>query len=136
MPRFQKTKPEALPNTFVHARGWLRDRVVIHRQEGATGVQPVFVQLNNFACLIPREVECELTKPIVQVLKEAIQTPSFKDEKGETYTRDVQRFNFTVKQENINWDEIMSDPEFAPMNEDFLRGIGQWADTPAQEEAG
>lgn len=111
---------------FVHAKGWLRDKIIIHRQEGPGGIAPVFVELNNFACHIPREVECDVTKPIVQNLREAIATQTFRDEKNEEFHKDIQRYNFIVVEENINWEEIMSDERYAAMNEEYLKAIGKW----------
>jgi len=135
MPRYKmedEDKPKELKNDapkFIHAKGWLRDLIVIHRQEGAGGIAPVFVQLNNFACHIPREVECLVSKPIVQTLREAIATQTYKDEKGADYSRDITKYNFEIKAANVNWDEVMNDkdhPEYAKMNEDYLKSIGKW----------
>jgi hypothetical protein len=122
------------PKVFVHSRGWLRDRIIIHRQDGPGGIHPVFVELNNFPVLIPREVECEVAKPLVQTLREAIATNTYRDEKGELYTRDIQKYNFTVLEENVNWDEIMNNEEFFPMNKTYLLAIGKWTERQAEPE--
>lgn len=127
MPQFSKSKPSST-RTFIHAKGWLRDKIIIHRQEGPGGIHPVFVSLNGFSCQIPREVECEVTKPIVQVLREAIPTLTFTDEKGEKYERDVQRYNMSVLEENVNWEDIMASPEFEPQNREFLKALGKYDD--------
>jgi len=129
MPQEQKQDKKA--PRFVHSKGWLRDLMVIHRQEGPGGMTPVFVQLNNFACHIPREVECEVAKPIVQTLREAIATQTFRDENNVEYSKDVKRFNFNIIKKNVNWDEIMANPdstEFVSMNESYLKAIGEWKD--------
>jgi hypothetical protein len=134
-PQFKQTKPrvpdEDEIKRFVHSKGWLRDRIIIHRQEGPGGITPAFVQLNNFPVLIPREVKCDVAKPIVQTLREAVATMSFRDEKGDLYTRDVSKYNVEVLQENVNWDEIMNDPVHAPKNEAYLKALGLWADKEA-----
>lgn len=111
---------------FVHGKGWLRDKIIIHRQEGPGGIAPVFVQVNNFAVFIPREVECDLPKPIVQALRNAVRTDTFRDEKLVEFTQDVLRYNFTILEKNVNWDTIMNDEKYAPMNEEYLKLNGEW----------
>ena len=135
MPKYktqEEDKPKELENDaprFIHAKGWLRDKIVIHRQEGPGGIGPVFVQLNNFSCQIPRETECEVTKPIIQTLREAVATQTFRDEKNVEYHKDITKYNFEIKEANVNWDKVMNDekhPEYAKMNEDYLKSIGKW----------
>jgi hypothetical protein len=130
-PQFKSSKPKVVDvaelDKFIHAKGWLRDRIIIHRQEGPGGIHAVFVQLNNFPVMIPREVECEVPKPIVQTLREAVATMSFRDEKGELFTRDITRYNMTVLQENVNWDDVMNDPEHSQKNIAYLKSIGMWS---------
>jgi hypothetical protein len=136
MPQFQKKAVDVRKiDNFIHGKGWLKDRIIIHRQEGPGGLGAVFVQLNNYPVLIPREVECDVPKQIVQTLREAIATVTMRDEKNEEFTRDIQKYNFTVLQENVNWDDVMGNPETAAMNEGYLRAMGKWAGKEPQQEA-
>ena len=121
---------------FVHSMGWLRDRIIIHNQEGPGGRGAVFVQLNGFPVHIPREKEVDVAKPLVQNLREAIMTITERDEKNEIFTRDAKRFNFEVVQENVNWDEIMNgeNKDFIAMNIEYLKATGKWQDSPKKVE--
>lgn len=104
------------------------------------GGQDVDVHLNGFTITIPREVECDVAKPMVQVLREAISTHNYRDEKNIEHTRDVQRYPFEVIAENVNWDEVMKNPEYAPMNMAYLEAVGKGLPSskttmPSQESA-
>lgn len=100
---------------FLHPEqeyGWLRDRIKIFQQEGPGGGEPVPVQVNGFRCDIPREVECDVARPFVEVLRNSVETRmeyrELENGKRETVSRDVPRWHWAMIKEAVNRDELKS----------------------------
>lgn len=76
-------------------------KIIIHNQEGATGVMPVFVAVNGYGLHIPRETEVSIPYAILKALENASETRYFRESKddrafGPIISREVRRFPFTI----------------------------------------
>lgn len=91
---------------FTHSDGWIRDRVVIQQQDGPGGKEPVDVNLNGFRIRIPRNVECDIARPFVDVLRHAVETRFERGDNGEEVQREVPRYNWQIIKEGVNLQEL------------------------------
>jgi len=79
-----------------------RVTIIVHNQEGAIGMQPVFVAVNGVGFSIPREKKVRVPKSIVHALENASETIYFKEldddgrPHGPTLSREVRRFPFST----------------------------------------
>jgi hypothetical protein len=94
---------------FAHPKNWLRDRIKIFQQEGPGGSEPVYLSVNGFSILIPREIECDVARPFVNNLRDAVVTVTEQDDKGMPKTRNVPRYNWQMIQEAVNLKELQGD---------------------------
>jgi len=81
--------------------GWIRDRIRVYQQEGPGGAEPISVSVNGFRIDIPREVECDVARPFVNVLRHTVET-RFEYVNGESVAREVPRFHWVMVKERIN----------------------------------
>jgi len=87
--------------------GWLRDRIVVFKQDGPSGGKPVYVQVNGFNIGIPREIEVDIPRPFVDALRNAVEEKWERDEvTGVEGPRKIRRYNWELKQEAVNFDEL------------------------------
>lgn len=95
------------PNTPVakdatHALGGMTSRdapkvtVMIFNQEGAAGTQKVFLGWNTKGMLVERAKPQPIPYPYYETLKNAVETQTFQDDKGEDVQNEVQAFPFQV----------------------------------------
>lgn len=88
--------------TAGHALGGMSSRdapkvtIMIFNGEGAAGTQKVFVGWNTKGMLIERGKPQPIPYPYYDILKNAIETQTFQDEKGEDVTTEVQAYPFSV----------------------------------------
>lgn len=87
---------------FAHPKNWIRDRIKIFQQEGPGGSDPVYVSVNGYSILIPRETECDVARPFVEVLRNSVQSAEEQDKDGNPVMRDIRRFNWTLLKEGVN----------------------------------
>ena len=86
--------------------GWLRDRIIIFQQEGPGGSEPVSLQVNGLRVDVPREVECDVARPYVDLLRNTVETrfEYRENEQGkvETVARNVPRYHWNLLAEGVN----------------------------------
>lgn len=71
--------------------------LTIHSSQGDGGNDAVFVSVNEYARLIPRNTPCEVPAYVVNVLREA-REERFKAEGKETTSTEVPRYAFTMEE--------------------------------------
>lgn len=69
----------------------------IHKSSDDTGADQVFVSVNGKSFLIKRGEDVEVPEPVVEVLKNAVETHGYQDRDGNYHTREVQAYPFMVK---------------------------------------
>lgn len=94
---------------FSHPKHWLRDRIKVFQSEGPGGAEPVYISVNGYSILIPREIECDVARPFVNALRDAVTTVFEQNDKGEPKTRNVPRYNWQMIKEAINLKELEGD---------------------------
>lgn len=99
--------------TFTHpdsqGYGWIRDRIVIHAQEGPGGAEPVTVSVNGFRVDIPRDIECDIARPFTENLRNTVETRfEYKEIDGKQVTvpRNVPRFHWELRKEGVNLPQL------------------------------
>lgn len=71
-------------------------KIIIHNKEGADEPPFVYVGYNRQSYQIPYEVECNIPEGVLNILKDAVYTRFYKDEKEEWHQKDIRRFNFSI----------------------------------------
>jgi hypothetical protein len=94
---------------FTHPKKWLRDKIKVFQQEGTGGSEPVYLSVNGYSILIPREVECDVARPFVNDLRDAVTTVTEQDKDGNPTTREVPRYNWVMIKEAVNLEELQGD---------------------------
>ena len=96
---------EAHPeNYFVNPDGHIKDRILVHENADIPS-EGLFVGLNGVQYLLKPGHEIELPRPIRGVLDSCIETKTFQDGNGKSYTRDIPRVTYTLLKEGVNLTE-------------------------------
>jgi len=90
-------------NYFNSPVGHIRDRIKINPDKDIPR-QGIFISLNGFAFQVVPGKEVDIPRPVRLMLDTRIKTETEQDENGQSYTRDIPRFTYTLIKEGVNLD--------------------------------
>jgi hypothetical protein len=97
-----KSEEERHPERFFsNPVGHIRDRIIIH-QSAKIPKEGQFISLNGYSFLAKPGVEIDLPRPVRLMLDTRVETETIQGDNGETYTRDIPRFTYTLVKEGVN----------------------------------
>jgi hypothetical protein len=86
---------------FKDPTGHIRDRIIIH-QSAKIPKEGQYIALNGYSFLAKPGVEIDLPRPVRLMLDTRVETETIQGDNGETYTRDIPRFTYTLIKEGVN----------------------------------
>lgn len=97
-------KSEDLSKFFNTPVGHIRDRIIIH-ENPKIPKEGIFLSLNGFPFLAKAGVEIDIPRAVRLMLDTRVETETTYDKDGNSYSRNIPRFTYTVIKEGINVDE-------------------------------
>ena len=101
-PQRSKTDEERHPERyFLNPQGHIRDRIVIH-QSAKIPKEGQYISLNGYGFLAKPGVEIDIPRPVRLMLDTRVETETIQGDNGETYSREIPRFTYTLIKEGVN----------------------------------